>query len=453
MLLIYESALPSSISNVKSDNQDTVEFIATMQEANVKNRNRRIYPKEVIDAALHGPIIEEKLRTNTLFGEVGHPLNPDLNRQANVDMRNASFRIENFWWEGNLLKAKCKTLPTSLGKDMAALIKEGCVLSFSMRGQGNIKEDRYNDALVVTSLNIITFDWVWLPSHNTAYISSLCEDTQYSLFKQKNITKKALTSNEAVLLYESGSVFDLAENKTEKPFKDYYKNYSNKYIPISEAYTYSPKDKIIEKHNSYFILENDNYKMKVSSDDYISKAIKYSVLEDISGLAPTDTHYEYNGTTKDDEAPKLNYKLHSVDKIDVSPIKNEGLTEPISTAATITKKDGTGSDGVAQPEGKLLNVNDNEVTLTKDLEKKNKYLEFDNSVDDLSWERISGDKFNSLKKNFKENAKLKEEFENIYNIVKEEAHLNEDCDIIKYALNYSDFMSEDCKKIFTKLAK
>ena len=130
MFIIYESALTSSINGIKSQDNDTVEFIATLQEANVKNRNGRIYPKEVIDAALKGPIVQEKLRTKTLFGEVGHPYSQELSRQANVDMRNASFRIEEFWWEGNFLKGKCKTLPTSLGKDMAALLKEGCELFF-----------------------------------------------------------------------------------------------------------------------------------------------------------------------------------------------------------------------------------------------------------------------------------------------------------------------------------
>ena len=44
MFIIYESALTSSINGIKSQDNDTVEFIATLQEANVKNRNGRLYP-------------------------------------------------------------------------------------------------------------------------------------------------------------------------------------------------------------------------------------------------------------------------------------------------------------------------------------------------------------------------------------------------------------------------
>ena len=42
--------------------------------------------------------------------------------------------------------------------------------------------------------------------------------------------------------------------------------------------------------------------------------------------------------------------LKGKEQFDVTPVKNEGMTEPVSPAATITKKDGTGSDGVSKPE-------------------------------------------------------------------------------------------------------
>ena len=42
--------------------------------------------------------------------------------------------------------------------------------------------------------------------------------------------------------------------------------------------------------------------------------------------------------------------LKGKEQFDVTPVKNEGMTEPVSPAATITKKDGTGRDGVSKPE-------------------------------------------------------------------------------------------------------
>ena len=158
--LIYESAVMNNITEVKKLN-GVIEFVTVLQEADAKNRNGRIYPKVVIDAALKSPLINEKLRTKSLVGEAGHPFSQDISRQTNVDLRNAAFRINEMWWKDNLLMGRCETLNTALGRDMAGLIEQGFVPSFSMRGQGNVVRDASRDALVVQSpLAIITWDWV-----------------------------------------------------------------------------------------------------------------------------------------------------------------------------------------------------------------------------------------------------------------------------------------------------
>ena len=434
MFIIYESALSSSIRGVQSQENDTIEFIATLQEANVKNRNGRIYPKEVIDAALKGPIIQEKLKTNTLFGEVGHPYSQELARQANVDIRNASFRIEEFWWEGNLLKGKCKTLPTSLGRDMAALIREGCDLSFSMRGQGNLTRDPVRDSLVVSNLNIITFDWVWLPSHNTAYITSLCDDTTNAMFKRPALnTNEAMSLNESLSLYENGSIIS-AEKPKEKLTKDYYSKYGNKVNSLNETYIYSPNDKIVETKANYFILENDNYKIKVAKEDYLSKAISHSMREDVSCIAPADipAGAESATTTVKPVWPDPEYKvLKSDEKVDVTPIKNEGMTEPTAPAETLTKKDGTGSDGLAVPE-KPVKV----LTPKKD-----------ETVENISWDESDNGHIHDVIRDYKPDPELEHEYNKLHDLIKDEIKNDSEDEIIRTAKNYLEFMSENCQKI------
>ena len=66
IFLINESAY-SSMAQVSKRNPNTIEFIAVLQEAGVKNRNGRIYLKEVLDSALRSPYIQERLRTKSFL--------------------------------------------------------------------------------------------------------------------------------------------------------------------------------------------------------------------------------------------------------------------------------------------------------------------------------------------------------------------------------------------------
>ena len=38
---------------------------ATLQDADARNRNKRIYPKEVLDKGLHSEYVQERIRTKT----------------------------------------------------------------------------------------------------------------------------------------------------------------------------------------------------------------------------------------------------------------------------------------------------------------------------------------------------------------------------------------------------
>ena len=39
-----------------------------------------------------------------IFTEAGHPLKPDIQRQLYLDQSNISHRVNEVWWEGNILK-------------------------------------------------------------------------------------------------------------------------------------------------------------------------------------------------------------------------------------------------------------------------------------------------------------------------------------------------------------
>lgn len=46
----------------------------TLQDADARNRNKRIYPKSVLDKGLHSEYVQERIRTKTFYGEARTPI-------------------------------------------------------------------------------------------------------------------------------------------------------------------------------------------------------------------------------------------------------------------------------------------------------------------------------------------------------------------------------------------
>ena len=184
----------------------------------------------------------------------------------------------------------------------------------------------------------------------------------------------------------------------------------------------------------YFILENDNYKIKVAKEDYLSKAISHSMREDVSCIAPADipAGAESATTTVKPVWPALEYKvLKSDEKVDVTPIKNEGMTEPTAPAETLTKKDGTGSDGLAVPEEPV-----------KFLTPKK-----DETVENISWDETDNGHIHDVIRDYKPDPELEHEYNKLHDLIKDEIKNDSEDEIISTAKNYLVFMSENCQKI------
>jgi hypothetical protein len=272
--LIQESAF-SAAPVIQKKNSNTVEFIAVLQEADKPNRNGRIYYKKVLEEALQSPYVQERLRTNSFYGECGHPTDTSVQRQMTIDQRNIAFLIKEFWWDGNLLKARVETANTSIGRDMKGLIEQGSRVAFSLRAQGNVHHDSQLNATIVESpIQIATYDWVVNPSHDKAFMETICEETRCSMFGVKE--SRSLVLAESVKLFESGRM--IALNEVTKPVvHDYAKNYWKKVKPLAEAYVYDPKDKLVVAEK-VATVQNDNVTKKVVLEDYLLKDIRHRIV-------------------------------------------------------------------------------------------------------------------------------------------------------------------------------
>jgi hypothetical protein len=129
------TSTPKIVSD-KSGQPTVIEVV--LQEGDVANRNKRIYPTSVLKAGLATDYVQERLRTKSWVCEAGHPLAPTVERQLYIDQSNISHLITDVWWKGNLLEGRVETALTDRGRDMQGLIRQGMQVAFSMRGFGKL---------------------------------------------------------------------------------------------------------------------------------------------------------------------------------------------------------------------------------------------------------------------------------------------------------------------------
>jgi hypothetical protein len=134
------------------------------QRAEEPNKNKRIYPRTVLEASIEAlkPIMESR----QLLGELDHPA------EGVVKLQNASHLITNLSWKGNDMIGEAEILNTPAGKIAQALIRDGVQVGISSRGQGSLSEANSEGyAKVNEDYRMITFDLVADPSTKGAFPS------------------------------------------------------------------------------------------------------------------------------------------------------------------------------------------------------------------------------------------------------------------------------------------
>jgi hypothetical protein len=145
-----------------------------LQEAEVKNGNGRVYPKDIllkqIEKYIEGPITQK-----TAMGELDHP------ESSIVNLNNVSHNITKVWWDGNNVMGELMLLNTPSGKIAQELISAGIPLGISSRGMGSVKQIG-ETVEVQEDFELLCFDLVSVPSTPEAYMS-LAENKQYNPIK------------------------------------------------------------------------------------------------------------------------------------------------------------------------------------------------------------------------------------------------------------------------------
>ena len=136
-------------------------------QAEQENRNKRIYPKNVLSEAT-AKYVKEQVKTGRAVGELNHPEGPQIN------LDKVSHRITSLKFEGNDVVGKALILDTPMGKIVKGLVEGGVKLGVSSRGMGTV-ERRENKSYVKDDFILNTIDIVQDPSAPSAFVEGIME--------------------------------------------------------------------------------------------------------------------------------------------------------------------------------------------------------------------------------------------------------------------------------------
>ena len=144
-------------------------------QADLKNRNGRVYPKYILEKAIN-EYIEKFVITNRALGELNHPTTPQ------VDPERACIKIESLEWAGPNVIGKAKVLSTPKGQLLQSLIQDGVKLGVSTRGLGSVRKSRFNNedvSLVEDDYQIRAIDVVHNPSGIDCFVDGILENVEF----------------------------------------------------------------------------------------------------------------------------------------------------------------------------------------------------------------------------------------------------------------------------------
>ena len=178
-------------------------------QAEQKNRNGRIYPKETLFKAVE-KYINEQVKTGRAVGELDHPAGPQIN------LDKVSHKITELKFDGDNVVGKAQVLNTPMGKIVEGLIEGGVKLGVSSRGMGTV-ENKQGATYVNDDYMLSTVDIVQDPSAQGAFVDGIMEGVEWiwdnGILKAQQLEKYETEIREASSK-ELGSV-------QEKVFKDF----------------------------------------------------------------------------------------------------------------------------------------------------------------------------------------------------------------------------------------
>ena len=141
-------------------------------QADIKNRNGRIYPMEVLQKEVKR-YSKDYINQKRAFGELGHPDGPTVN------LERASHMITALYPDGKNFIGEAKILGTPMGEIVKSLMDDGAKLGVSSRGMGSLDQKNganyvRNDFYLATAADIVAD-----PSAPNAFVEGIMEGKEW----------------------------------------------------------------------------------------------------------------------------------------------------------------------------------------------------------------------------------------------------------------------------------
>ena len=172
MKLITEQTQDLSYLTEDQDNGKKKYMIeGIFAQAESKNRNGRIYPRNVLESATT-KYLEEQVSTGRAVGELGHPESPSIN------LDRVSHKITELKWDGDNVIGKAEILETPMGQIVRGLMDGNVQLGVSTRGMGSLKQEK-GKTVVSEDFMLATVDVVQDPSCPDSFVDGIMENVDY----------------------------------------------------------------------------------------------------------------------------------------------------------------------------------------------------------------------------------------------------------------------------------
>jgi hypothetical protein len=170
----------------KEDGSKNYKIRGIFMQADVKNRNGRVYPYDVLAKEVT-KYNKNFIKENRAFGELGHPDGPTVN------LERVSHMITDLHPDGKNFIGEAKIMDTPMGKIVKNLMDEGAKLGVSSRGMGSLDQKggtNYvrDDFYLATAADIVAD-----PSAPNAFVEGIMEGKEWiwdnGIIKEAEIAK------------------------------------------------------------------------------------------------------------------------------------------------------------------------------------------------------------------------------------------------------------------------
>jgi hypothetical protein len=166
-----DQSIEAVITEAKDGKAKSFAIEGVFAQAEQKNRNGRVYPKQIMESAVDKYVTEQVAQKRSV-GELNHPEGPTVN------LDKVSHLITKLEWNGNDVIGKAQILDTPMGQIVKGLLEGGVQLGVSTRGMGSL-ETRSGVNYVRDDFILNTVDIVQDPSAPAAFVNGIMEGVDW----------------------------------------------------------------------------------------------------------------------------------------------------------------------------------------------------------------------------------------------------------------------------------